>query len=258
MKRSTTFAVVLCTALVLIPLSARSADGEEATMREEIRVLRDEVRSLQQDMRELKQALSAARRPGGWEKVEMVLGPEDSPQRGAADAPLVLIEFSDYQCPYCARHFADTYPQLDRDFIATGKLRYVVAEFPLAQLHPLAIKAAEAARCAGEQDKFWEMHARLFASQRQLEPWLAHAQALGLDDGAFEACMSSGRHLQEIQRNAAQAQRGGISSTPTFLLGVADGDTVRVVRRLRGAAPYPMFKAEIDSLLAGPTPDAAR
>jgi protein-disulfide isomerase len=257
MKPSTTFAVALCAALVLIPLSARTADSEEATLREEIRVLREEVRSLQQDMRELKQALSA-RRAGGWEKVEMVLGPEDSPQRGAAGAPLVLIEFSDYQCPYCARHFADTYPQLERDFIATGKLRYVVAELPLPQLHPLAIKAAEAARCAREQDKFWEMHARLFASQRQLEPWSAHAQALGLSEGAFETCMSSGRHLEEIQRNAAQAQRGGISSTPTFLLGVADGDTVRVVRRLRGAAPYPMFKAEIDSLLAAPAADAAR
>jgi protein-disulfide isomerase len=188
----------------------------------------------------------------------MVVSPEDSPARGQADAPLVLIEFSDYQCPYCARYFAQTYPQLERDFVATGKLRYVAAEFPLPQLHPLAIKAAEAARCARDQGKFWEMHARLFASQRQLEPWAAHSQALGLDGVAFETCMSSGRHVEEIQRNAAQAQRGGIASTPTFLLGMADGDTVRVVRRLRGAAPYPAFKAELESLLSGRAADGAR
>jgi protein-disulfide isomerase len=234
-----------------------AAQDTEPDLREEVRQLREEVRVLQRDLQELKQALPT-RRATGWEPVEMVLGPEDSPQRGAPDAQLVLIEFSDYQCPYCARHFAQTYPQLERDFVATGKLRYVAAEFPLPQLHPLAIKAAEAARCAREQGRFWEMHARLFASQRQLEPWSAHAQAVGLDEGAFDTCMSSGRHVEEIQRNAAQAQRGGIASTPTFLLGIADGDTVRVVRRLRGAAPYPVFKAEIESLLAGRAADVAR
>jgi protein-disulfide isomerase len=252
MKHSTTFAVVLSAALLVCPLSARTAGSEDPALREEVRALRDDVRALQQDMREFKQALGAARRPAGWEKVDAVLAPEDSPQLGAIDARLVLIEFSDYQCPFCARHYTDTFRQLEHDYIAAGKLRYVVAEFPLTQMHPLALQAAVAARCAKDQGRFWEMHGRLFENQRQLEPWSAHAAALGLDAGAFQACMDSGRHAEAIQHNAAAAQQGGIASTPTFLLGLASGDTVHVVRRLRGAAPFAAFKAEIDALLAEP------
>jgi protein-disulfide isomerase len=240
---------VLCMLVTLLPVSRSAVAQSDADLAGEVKRLREEVRALQRDVRELKQML-AARRAGGWERVDIVLGPEDSPQRGSPNAPLTLIEFSDYQCPYCARHFAETYPQIERDFIATGKLRYVVAEFPIPSLHPLALKAAEAARCAREQDRFWDMHARLFANQRQLEPWAAHAQALGLDTERFLACLDSGKYAADIQHNAAEAQRGGVSSTPTFLLGLASGDTVRATRRLRGAAPYAAFKAEIESLLA--------
>jgi len=178
-----------------------------------------------------------------------VLGPEDSPQEGDPNAPLVLFEFSDYQCPYCGRHFSETFPQIERDFVTTGKLRYVVSELPMPQLHPLALKAAEAARCARDQGKFWEMHARLFTHQQQLAPWSAHAQALGLDGPKFQACMEENRYTIEIQRNASEALRAGIRSTPSFLLGVAGGDSVRIVSGLSGAAPYAAFKSEIESLL---------
>ncbi|MBX9629649.1 MAG: thioredoxin domain-containing protein [Burkholderiales bacterium] len=251
MKPRHPLAILLTASLLSIPTWSIAADRVGPPSSDEVRALRDEVRTLQQDMRDLKQAL-AARRAGGWEKVDAVVGPEDSPQLGAQDARLVLIEFSDYQCPYCVRHYTETFKQLERDYIAAGKLRYVVAEMPIAQIHPLASKAAEAARCAREQGKFWEMHGRLFSNPRQLEPWSAHAEALGLDAGAFQSCLDSGRHAEEITRNAAAAQQSGISSTPTFLLGIATGDTVRVVRRLRGAAPYAAFKAEIDALLAEP------
>ena len=251
MKSRSPWTILLAASWLSISTGTIAADRVEAPLRDEVRALRDEVRTLQQDMRDLKQAL-AARRAGGWEKVDAVVGPEDSPQLGARDARLVLIEFSDYQCPYCVRHYTETFKQLERDYIASGKLRYVVAEMPIAQIHPLASKAAEAARCAREQGKFWEMHGRLFSNPRQLEPWSAHAEALGLDAGAFQTCLDSGRHAEEINRNAAAAQQSGISSTPTFLLGIATGDTVRVTRRLRGAAPYAAFKAEIDTLLAEP------
>jgi protein-disulfide isomerase len=234
----------------LLSCGAGAADRINPSMRDDVDTLRDEVRALQQELRDMKQALAARR--GGWEKIDAVVGPEDSPQLGAPEARLVLIEFSDYQCPYCARHYSETFKQLERDYIATGRLRYVVAEMPIGQIHPLASKAAEAARCAREQGKFWEMHARLFSNPRQLEPWAAHAEALGLDVGGFQACLDSARHADGIQRNAAAAQQSGISSTPTFLLGVATSDTVRVIRRLRGAAPYAAFKSEIDALLAEP------
>ena len=162
---------------------------------------------------------------------------------------MVLFEFSDYQCPYCGRHFVETFPQIQRDFVTTGKLRYVVGELPMQQLHPLALKAAEAARCARDQGKFWEMHARLFTHQQQFEPWSAHAQALGLDAAKFQTCMDQNRYAEAIQRNASEALRAGLASTPSFLLGVAAGDSVRIVSGLSGAGPYSAFKMEIESLL---------
>jgi len=223
-----------------------------ADLQQQVQQLREDVRALQQELRELKQA--SARRPSGWDKVDnLVLGPEDSPEQGSSRAPLVLFEFSDYQCPYCRRHFTETFPQIERDFIATGKVRYVVGELPIPQLHPLALKAAEAARCARDQGKFWEMHARLFGNQQNLEPLSAHAKAVGIDAAQFESCMSEGKYTKEIQRNAEEALRAGIQSTPSFLLGVADGDSVRIVSGLSGAAPYSAFKAEIDSLLTEAT-----
>jgi protein-disulfide isomerase len=239
--------------LLLATASACAQDSDSAALKElkdQVQQLREAVRILQQEMSAVREALTP-RRPSGWDKIEnMSLTPEDSPQRGALDAPLVLFEFSDYQCPYCRRHYLDTFPEIERDFIAVGKLRYVIGEFPIPRLHPLAPKAAEAARCAGEQGKFWEMHARLFTYQQQLEPWSAHAQALGLDSARFQSCLDTGKYAAEVQRNAAQAQSAGIHSTPTFLLGIVEGQQVRIVSRLRGAAPYRYFKAEIEATLA--------
>ena len=245
----------LVLAAVLSALTSSYAYAQQnvnVDLQQQVQQLREDVRALQQELRELKHV--STRRPSGWDKVDnLVLGPEDSPEQGSSRAPLVLFEFSDYQCPYCRRHFAETFPQIERDFIATGKVRYVVGELPIPQLHPLALKAAEAARCARDQGKFWEMHARLFANQQNLEPLSAHAKAVGIDEAQFESCMSEGKYAKEIQRNAEEALRAGIQSTPSFLLGVADGDSVRVVSGLSGAAPYSAFKAEIDSLLTEAT-----
>ena len=119
-------------------------------------------------------------------------------------------------------------------------------------LHKLALKAAEAASCAGDQRKYWEMHDRLFAGQGQLEPWSAHAQALGLDVPAFEQCLNSRQHAAEIRRGMAEASQLGVTSTPYFLVGrtEADGAKVRVVAILQGTRPFAAFKEHIDRLLA--------
>ena len=247
LRRSGRFLALLC---LLAVAPGVGADQSANDLRDEVRRLREDLSALQQEFRDFKQTLTPRRTGTGWEKVDgLTLNPEDSPQRGAPEASLVLIEFSDYQCPYCARHFADTLPQIERDFIAPGKLRYIVAEYPLEQMHPLAVKAAVAARCAGDQGRFWDMHARLFTNQRQLEPWSAHAEALGLDSARFESCLQNRTYAAQVRTNAAEAQRAGVKSTPTFLLAFAAGSEVHVVRRLRGAAPYQAFKAEIEALL---------
>lgn len=222
-----------------------------SSLKGEVQQLQQELRAVQQDLQEIKQFLSGRRQQQGWERVDnAVLALEDAPQRGDAGARLVLVEFSDYQCPYCGSHARDVFPKLESEFIASGKLRYAVSEFPLVQIHPLAAKAAEAARCAGDQDRFWEMHMQLFNNQRDLESWEARAKALDLNVQEFDSCMQEGKYAGLIEHNAQAARQGGIQATPTFLLAFADGDRIRVVRQLRGAAPYPVFKAEIEALLA--------
>jgi protein-disulfide isomerase len=145
-------------------------------------------------------------------------------------------------------------PQIEREYIQTGKVKYVVRDFPLESIHRNAFKAAEAARCAGEQGKYWEMHARLFANQQTLGPkdLPQHAQALGLDTPKFQGCLDSGNYATAIRKDLAEGQKAGVTGTPGFFLGVTDPNDqkVKVSRVLKGAQPYAAFKDAIDSLLS--------
>jgi len=145
-------------------------------------------------------------------------------------------------------------PQIEKEYIATGKLKYVVRDFPLEAIHKDAFKAAEAAHCAGDQGKFWEMSARLFANQRALGPkeLPQYAQALGLDVPKFQQCLDSGKYAARIRKDLADGQRAGITGTPGFLFGltVPNDPKVKVLRVIKGAVPYASFKDTIDSLLS--------
>ena len=125
-------------------------------------------------------------------------------------------------------------------------------DLPLESIHKFAFKAAEAARCAGEQGKFWEMHDRLFANQTSLEPAKPHAEAIGLDVPKFETCLSSGKNAEAIRRDMAEAAKAGVNGTPAFFLAYTDptSSKVKTVARLSVAQPFPAFKAQIDKLLA--------
>lgn len=147
-------------------------------------------------------------------------------------------------------------PQIERDYINTGKLKYVARDFPLEAIHPQAFKAAEATHCAGEQGAYWAMHARLFAHQRALGPTElpGHAEALKLDGPTFQACLDSGKYAPRIRKDLDDGQKAGVSGTPAFFLGVTqpNAPTVKVLRVLKGAQPYASFKEAIDSLLSAP------
>ncbi len=126
-------------------------------------------------------------------------------------------------------------------------------DYPLVQIHKLAFKAAEAVRCANDQGQFWEMHARLFANHSNLEPWNGHAEALGLDIAAFEACLASEKHAPAIRRDMALATKAGTTGTPSFVLAETDADDLSKVKGItfiRGAQPYATFKSAIDSALS--------
>ncbi|MBX4196232.1 DsbA family protein [Candidatus Pacearchaeota archaeon] len=170
----------------------------------------------------------------------------DSPSKGNKDAKIVLVEFTDYQCPFCGRHYTDTYPQLIKDYVDTGKVLYVIKDFPLTQLHPEAQKAAEAARCVREQKGdtgYFAMHDKMFSNQATLsvdneKKW---ARELGVDGSKFDTCLDSGKYTKAVQDEEAYGQTLGVSGTPTsFVNGII----------IEGAVPYSTFKQTIDAELA--------
>jgi protein-disulfide isomerase len=164
----------------------------------------------------------------------------DDPTRGPADAPVTIVEFSDFQCPFCSRATA-TLKKLDAAY--PGKIRLVYRDFPLVQIHPNAARAAEAAACANEQGKFWPMHDAMFEHQDKLAEadLKASAAALGLDAAAFNACLESGRHTADWKKDAAEGDRYGVSSTPAFFING---------RLVVGAQPYESFARILDEELA--------
>lgn len=178
----------------------------------------------------------------------------DAPMLGRPDAPVTLVEFSDYQCPFCQRFFATTLPALKQEYVATGKVRYVFRDFPLDQLHPQARRAAEAAHCAGEHGKYWEMHDVLFQNQRALAlPQLAeHARTVGLDGAKFEECLASGRQAARVARGLADGAAVGVQGTPSFVVGKTQPGGVVEGTPIRGAQPLETFRRIIDQTLAEP------
>lgn len=180
--------------------------------------------------------------------------------KGRPDAKLVFVEFSDFQCPFCGRYTRDTLPQVERDYVETGKIRYVFRHLPLERLHPLALRAAEAGDCAHQQGKFWPMHARLFGNQMGLaEADLTRsAEALGLDLSRYQQCMASqSTSPVRVRQDQAEGLRAGITGTPTFFIGtMTNTGKVHVLKRMVGAQPYASFKTTLDGLLS--SPDATR
>jgi len=256
MKRLVAVAVLI--ALFLLgasPGMAQQAD-ELRTLREEIEALKQEQAKLRAEfqviMELLRGRLATGSAPARPENLVLSFG--DDPAKGSKTARLVLIEFTDYECPFCARYFHDTLPALEKEYVQTGKLRYVLREFPLESIHSQAFKAAEAALCAGEQGKYWDMHDRLFSNQEALGPGdlVAHGQAMGLDPAVFQQCLDSGRTAAKIRKDFAEGRQAGVGGTPTFFLGTVDdtGSSMKVIAVITGARPFSSFKEAIDSALS--------
>ena len=171
---------------------------------------------------------------------------DDDPYLGPADARLTIIEFSDYQCLYCKKYFTETFAMLKKDYIDTGKVKYVVRDFPVSE-HPQALLAAEAADCAASQNKFWEMHGLLFAaqdnwsySQDATETFKEFARQLNLDGNKFSSCLDNGDYEQEIAKDVTDGELYKIAFTPTIFVGD---------KKIVGAQPYEVFRKVIDSEL---------
>jgi protein-disulfide isomerase len=160
------------------------------------------------------------------------------------------VEFSDYECPFCAHQATEVLPLLDADYVVTGKVQYVFMNFPLPK-HQLAPMAGQAAACAGEQNKYWPMHDRLFhSSGLQHQNLLQHASVLSLDVGSFSQCLNSGRYGEYIARDYLQGLEMGLFATPTTFIGTtSDHDTVAAHAEFDGTVPYRSLRRAIDAAL---------
>jgi len=177
------------------------------------------------------------------------------PARGPATAPVTIVEFSDFECPFCGRYSRDTYAQIQREYVDTGKVRYVFRHLPLENLHPQAFGAAVAGECARAQGKFWEMHDRMFANQRALTPpgLIKSAEAIGLDAAAFQQCVAGDAAKKKVRQDIADAEALGSNATPAFFFGVEEKDgKVRVLQKIVGAKAFPVFKTALDTILSSP------
>jgi protein-disulfide isomerase len=240
-----TFVAVLTTGLAL------TASGH---LRAEDSITREQADTLIKEIRELRQAIDALRAPRRQaerppdEKVRVDVA--GGPVLGRADAPVTLVEFTDLECPYCRVFHVGTFERLKREYIDTGKVRFITRDFPL-DFHPNARPAALAVRCGGEQGKFWEMrHAvTLNANALSRELYDRLAGELGLDGSRFSACISAERYRTEIEHDMEEAAKAGVSGTPTFVLGATTPGTALEGQRIVGAQPYPVFETQIKALL---------
>jgi len=170
--------------------------------------------------------------------------------RGSGDA--VLIEFSDYECPFCARHAQTTLPSLKKDFIDTGKLRHVFLNFPLS-MHASAQKAGEAAECAAKQGRFWDMHDELFRAPQALDlaSLEGHATRLGLNTSLFAKCLGDGQTADKVRFDQTEGRRLGVNGTPSFFVGlIQTNGSVKVLKRINGLAGPEDFSKTLEDVIS--------
>jgi protein-disulfide isomerase len=168
-------------------------------------------------------------------------------------AQFAIVEFSDFQCPFCAQHARNTFSELKRAFVDSGRLAYVFRNFPIETLHPFAFKASEAAECARLQNRFWEMHSELFKNQKALareDDLIKYAGAARLDLVRFRECLA-GSTSGVVSQDINAGKEVGVTSTPTFAVGrFRDDRTVDVLRIIRGALPYAEFEVALKPFLS--------
>ncbi len=166
---------------------------------------------------------------------------DDDAVMGEESAKVTIIEFSDFQCPFCGKFHQETFPQIKKDFVDQGKVKFVYRDYPLPY-HSMAQKAAEAAECAKEQGKFWEMADKIFANTETLsvEELKKIAKELDLDTSAFDSCLDSGKYKEEVAKDVSDATSYGVQATPTFFING---------KKIEGALPYTSFKQAIEQAL---------
>lgn len=255
MRRQHTQTMPVCIFVVVLMILCLTSAAAALTDEQGDAILRE-----MQDIKSLLQTLLSQRNVGvnkGPARDSFSPGAKLSiagkPVKGKQSAKVTVVEFSDYQCPFCARHFRETLPQLDEEYIKTGKVQYVFKDFPLEQIHPNAVRIAEVMNCAARQGKYWKLHDFTFTNQNSVERMTSdeYAAAADLDAGALQTCINDAHVQDEIREDMNEGRRLSVWGTPTFFIGLTDvgSSHVKALHMLRGAQPYEQFKAIIEPLL---------
>jgi len=229
---------------LLLPLGAQQKDT--GITHEQADAILNELRQIRQ-LLEKQAAGSAANRPAEPARAKMNM--EGAQMLGSKDAPLTMVEFTDYQCPFCQRFHVTVFNEIKKNYIDTGKVRFYSRDLPLDTMHPNAMRAAMSARCAAEQGQFWTLRDMMGANPDKLDmnSIMADAASLNMNTGVFKSCVESEKYKTAIQTDVLEAAKIGADGTPTFVIGKStptgvDGEV------LVGAQPYPAFDQKLRQL----------
>jgi len=245
MKQFFRYAAAAALPLMLAAPLAAQAQNEPGITRQQA----DEILN---ELRQIRQLLEKQNRPTEAEPAKparVKLDLRNTPMLGSKDAPFTIVEFTDYQCPFCQRFHATAYGDLKKSYIDTGKVRFYSRDLPLDSLHPNATRAAEAARCANDQGKFWAIREIMSAhpDKLDLDSLVADAQQLTIDVPKFRSCVESEKYKNEVQADVLEAMKIGADGTPAFVIGKSTPDGVDG-ELMVGAQPFALFDMRLKAL----------
>jgi protein-disulfide isomerase len=230
-------------------LAVAAGAAEKKKTATEPGITREQADAILDELRQIRQLLEngagpAAAAPDSAGKVRVKIG--DAPVLGQKNAPLTIVEFTDYQCGFCQRFHTATFPEIRKKYIDTGKVRFISRDLPL-DFHSNAMRAAQAARCAGDQGLFWAMRDQLVANASQLSPANieSYASKIRLDVATFQSCIDSGKHAAAVKADRAVATALRIDGTPAFVVGKSTSEGVEGVV-VMGALPLAAFEAKLE------------
>ncbi|MGO9262823.1 MAG: thioredoxin domain-containing protein [Bryobacteraceae bacterium] len=226
---------------LLVPLAAQ----DQGITRQQADQILNELRQI----RQLLEKQQAAKPQGPAEPGRATLNLEGSPMLGSKDAPVTMVEYTDYQCPYCRQFHLTVFNELKKNFIDTGKVRFYSRDLPLDSLHPNATRAAQAARCAADQGQFWTMRnlMGLNPDKLDMDHLAGFATDLKLDTFAFRNCVESEKYKSAVESDVLEAVRIGAQATPSFVIGKSTSEGVDGELMI-GALPYPSFEQKLKLL----------
>ncbi len=229
---------------LLVPLGA----ADKGITHDQADEILKELRQIRELLEKQGAAAAPAPPPGQQQITKANVSIEGAYTMGSKDAPLTMVEFTDFQCPFCQRFHVQTFAELKKNYIDTGKLRFVSRDLPL-DFHPNALQAAQAGRCAGEQGQFWTMRDRMNSNPDKLDmnSLAGFALDLKLNVANFRSCVESGKYKAAIRSDSQTAEKIGANGTPSFVLGKSTPEGVDG-ELIIGAMPYEVFDQKIKAL----------